>query len=370
MPPKENRMGKKNSKRKRPGLSAFPAFLFCFLLIVGILFQGDQSPYIRPEGPVPQTGSAASPGGSFPDLSDAADDLDSWLREAGTKLEEILRPEKETQAIAETPSVSETSSFQMTVLDVGQGLSVLVQSDGHFLLYDGGDRSHSSFVVSYLLEHGVSSLDYVIASHYDADHLNGVIGALSRFPVDTLLAPDYETDTKLFQSYQELAGEKGLTPIHPSVGDTYVLGSASFTVLGPVSIDENDSNNNSLAIRIAYGDTSFLLTGDAGYDEEPAMCSQWGNSLSSTVYVAGHHGSGTSSSWELLQNAVPEYVVISCGKDNSYGHPHDTTMEKLEAMEIPVFRTDLQGTVSVVSDGHSLTWSAEPCNDYSPGDES
>ncbi len=363
-------MGKKNSKRKRPWLPAFPAFLFCFLLVVGLLFQGDLSPYIAPDSPVPQTGSSAAPGGSFPDLSEAADDLDTWLREAGTILEEILQPEKETQTLAENPPLSATSSFRMTVLDVGQGLSVLIQSDGHSLLYDGGDRSHSSFVVSYLLQQGISSLDYVVASHYDADHLNGVIGALSRFSVDTLLAPDYETDTKLFQSYQKTAAEKGLTPIHPAPGDTYVLGSAAFTVLAPAEIDKNDSNNNSLAIRVAYGDTSFLLTGDAGHEEEAAMCSQWGSSLSSTVYVAGHHGSGTSSSWELLQNVVPEYVVISCGKGNSYGHPHDTTMEKLAAMEIPIYRTDLQGTVSVDSDGHSLTWSAEPCSDYSPGEES
>ena len=341
---KPKHSGKKSDKRKRLGISSFPAFLFCFLLAVGIFFQTDFQ--FSPE---------------IPSLS--------WDLQSQADAFRDLFSDGSSSPSPEAEPLPEDSSFLMTVLDVGQGLSVLVQSDGHTLLYDGGDRNHSSFVVSYLLEQGITSLDYVVASHYDADHLNGVIGALSRFSVDTVLAPDYETDTKLFQSYLSTLDEKGLMPLHPAPGDTFSLGGASFTVLAPITIDEGDSNNNSLALRLSYGETSFLLTGDAEYQEEEDMCSQWGSALSSTVYVAGHHGSGSSTSWDLLQNTVPEYVVISCGEGNSYGHPHDTTMEKLEVMEIPVFRTDLQGTLSVSSDGQNLTWSQSPCNDYSPGKE-
>ncbi len=115
------------------------------------------------------------------------------------------------------------------------------------------------------------------------------------------------------------------------------------------------------------GDTSFLITGDAEADSEAEMIAS-GLELDSDVYVMGHHGSGTSTSWDLLQAAVPEYAVLSCGTGNSYGHPHIESMEKLQAMDIPLFRTDKQGTIVASTDGSSITWNVEPCNDYSPGD--
>ena len=97
------------------------------------------------------------------------------------------------------------------------------------------------------------------------------------------------------------------------------------------------------------------------------MC-RTGLELESDVYIVGHHGSGSSSTWELLQNATPEYAIISCGTGNSYGHPHIETMEKLQAMDIRLFRTDKQGTVVASTDGISITWNLSPCNDYTPGD--
>lgn len=267
----------------------------------------------------------------------------------------------------EAPAGAGSADTQLHFIDVGQGLSVLAESDGHFLLFDGGDRKTSSLVVSYLKEQGVETLDYVIASHYDADHLNGVVGALNAFQVSQVLAPDYETDTKVFQSFQS-AIEKNRIPLsHPTPGDSFTLGNASFTVLAPQDKSYQNANDYSVAIRLTAGDVSFLITGDAEVESEAEMVKS-GLPLESTVYVAGHHGSASSSSWDFLQKAVPEYVVISCGAGNSYGHPHVETMEKLQSMEIPVFRTDKQGTVTVSTDGTSLTWSADPCNDYSSGD--
>lgn len=260
-----------------------------------------------------------------------------------------------------------SSDTRVHFIDVGQGLSVLAESDGRFLLYDGGDRKASALVVSYLKEQGVETLDYVIASHYDADHLNGVVGALNTFQVSQVLAPDYETDTKVFQSFQSAIKEKNIPLSHPSPGDSFTFGDASFTVLAPQNKSYQSANDYSVAIRLTVGDVSFLITGDAEVESEAEMV-QSGLPLESTVYAVGHHGSASSSSWDLLQKSVPEYAVISCGTGNSYGHPHVETMEKLEAMEIPVFRTDRQGTITVSTDGTSLSWSAEPCNDYSSGD--
>lgn len=271
----------------------------------------------------------------------------------------------ETQNTQAPSAVSSDTAVHF--IDVGQGLSVLIQSDGHFMLYDGGDRTASSLVVSYLEDQGVETLDYVIASHYDADHLNGVVGALNVYQADEVLAPDYETDTKVFQSFQSVVKEKGIPLVHPNPGDTYSLGNASFTVLAPQDREYKNANDYSVAIRLEAGDVSFLITGDAEVESEAEMAAS-GLPLESTVYVAGHHGSASSGSWDFLQKAVPEYAVISCGAGNSYGHPHAETMEKFESMGIEVFRTDKQGTIIASTDGHSLTWSAEPCNDYSPGD--
>lgn len=264
-----------------------------------------------------------------------------------------------------------TTSFAQTdihVLDVDQGLSVLIESQGHYMLYDGGDSSKSSYVVSYLQKKGITSLDYVVASHYDSDHLNGIVGALNVFPTANVWGPDYTADTKVFQSFQSIVSEKKLTVKQPSVGSLYKLGDASIQVLSPSGDDYSDVNNYSIAIRIQDGDTSFLITGDAESESEEEMVSSKLN-LDSDVYIMGHHGSGTSTSWDLLQQSTPEYAILSCGDGNSYGHPHIESMEKLEEMEIHLFRTDKQGTIVASTDGKTITWNIEPCDNYTPGDK-
>jgi len=260
----------------------------------------------------------------------------------------------------------ESSDLKIHFLNVGQGLSILAECDGHFLLYDGGDRYTSSFVVAYLKEAGVEKLDYVIASHFDADHLNGVVGALNVFSTDLVLAPDYIATSKIYQSFTSVITEKQILVIHPEVKDVYSLGSATFTILGPIGSEYKDVNDYSIVIMLQNGSDKVLITGDSEYVSEKELCDSRAD-LSCDIYVAGHHGSGSSSSWDLLQETTPEYCVVSCGSDNSYGHPHDSTMEKLEAMEIEVFRTDKQGTITCISNGNGFTWSQEPCNDYTPG---
>lgn len=258
---------------------------------------------------------------------------------------------------------------EVHVLDVGQGLSVLVESQGHAMLYDGGDRDKSSFVVSYLEQQGITSLDYMIASHYDADHLNGLVGVLNTTKVKQVFAPDYTTGTKVFSSFQSAIASKSIPKKQPAVGSTYSLGDASFQILAPSESSYSDVNNYSIAICITDGDTRFLITGDAEADSEAEICST-GLLSDCDVYVMGHHGSGTSTSWELLQTAVPEYAVLSCGAGNSYGHPHVESMEKLQAMDISLLRTDKQGTIIASTDSSSLSWNVSPCNDYTPGDSS
>lgn len=283
----------------------------------------------------------------------------------------------ETPTAAPTPEETETPTPEPTkeagemkvhFLDVGQGLSILVQSGEQTMIYDGGDKSTSSFVVSYLQKQNVTTIDYLISSHYDSDHMAGLIGCLSAFDVKNVISSDYEHDSKLYQSFIQAVADQGLTMQHPAVGTEFSFGTGSFQILAPATIDPDDSNKNSVAIKLTNGDNSFIFTGDAESTSEAAMCAS-GIDLSCDVLVPGHHGSATATSWDFLQATVPEYAVISCGKDNQYGHPAKDVMDKLESMDIQVYRTDEQGTIVAVSDGTTITWDQEPCNDYTPGEK-
>ncbi len=270
---------------------------------------------------------------------------------------------------ADNSAVTQTGEMKVHFLDVGQGLSILVQSEGKNLIYDGGDRKTSRFVVAYLKEQGVKKIDYLISSHYDADHMAGLIGCLNAFDVKNVISSNYVHTSQLYKSFVKAVKNDGLKMKHPAVGKTYKFGSGSFEILAPEKIEAKGSNNNSVAIRLVNGTNSFIFTGDAEHESEAAMCNS-GIDLSCDVLVPGHHGSATATSWDFLQKTVPEYAVISCGNNNKYGHPDKDTMDKLKSMEIQVYRTDKQGTIVVTSDGTKLNWSAAPCNDYTPGNES
>lgn len=259
------------------------------------------------------------------------------------------------------------AEMKVHFLDVGQGLSILVQTDGKNLLYDGGGRNAASFVVSYLEDQGVENLDYLISSHYDEDHLSGLVGCLKRFSVGTVIGSDYVHESKLYSSFMDAVSAKGLEVQYPAVGTMYVLGDAEFEVLAPQTVSSTDSNNNSVVIRLINDGDSFLFAGDAEYASEKEMCAS-GMDLNCDVLVLGHHGSATSTSWDFLAQTVPTWAVISCGANNSYGHPNAETMEKMESMDIEIFRTDLQGTIVATSSGEGITWNTQPCQDYSSGD--
>lgn len=282
------------------------------------------------------------------------------------------KPAKKAEKTEKAPAVpkpkQEPVIEDMTVhfLDVGQGLSIFVQAGEQNLIYDGGNQNKSSFVVAYLKEHGVETIDYLISSHYDSDHVSGLIGCLNAFDVKNVIGSNYVHDSKTYESFVNMADSKGLSIQYPAVGEEFAFGTGKFVILAPETVKESDSNDNSVAIKLVNGDNSFIFTGDAESGSESAMC-QSGIELDCDVLVPGHHGSATATSWDFLQKTVPEYAVISCGKDNQYGHPDKDTMDKLQSMDIQIFRTDLQETIIVTSNGTDLKWSVEPCNDYSPG---
>ena len=257
-------------------------------------------------------------------------------------------------------------AFECHVLNVGQGQSVLIESDGHYMLIDGGGRDASSFVVSYLS--GIEKLDCIAVTHYDEDHYAGIIGILNTIPCDIFIAPSYAGEGDLHESLAAAALSNGCTIVHGKSGMAFEVGDADVEIVGPNRFDYPSDNDRSLCFRAGYGETHFLICGDAEQDAERDMVLS-GVEISSDVYVVNHHGSLTSSMDAFLDTVNPGYAVISCGKDNGYGHPDMETLQRLQNHGISMFRTDEQGTIIAHSDGYAIWFDQEPSDNWIAGIE-
>ena len=269
------------------------------------------------------------------------------------------------------PSTGTSQPFEMHFIDVGQALSVLVECDGQFMLYDGGNVDDGSLVVSYLQKQGVEQLQYVFCSHAHEDHVGGLAAVMAKFPAGHAYSPVTESSTKCFNDFVKYTQQQGLQLEVPSVGTVWPLGSATVTMLGPVT-QYSETNNTSLVLRIDYGNTSFLLTGDMENTAETDLVNSGAN-LKADVLQVGHHGSSTSTGYLFLNAVLPEMGVISCGTGNKYGHPHEETLSILRDAKVDVYRTDLQGTITIGSDGQNFTVGTErfvPDSQLNPTDPS
>ena len=269
------------------------------------------------------------------------------------------------------PSTGSSQPFEMHFIDVGQALSVLVECDGQFMLYDGGNVDDGSLVVSYLQKQGVEQLQYVFCSHAHEDHVGGLAAVMAKFPAGHAYSPVTEGSTKCFNDFVKYTQQQGLQLEVPSVGTVWPLGSATVTLLGPVT-QYSETNNTSLVLRIDYGSTSFLLTGDMEKTAETDLVNSGAN-LKADVLQVGHHGSSTSTGYLFLNAVLPEMGVISCGAGNKYGHPHEETLSILRDAKVDVYRTDLQGTITIGSDGQNFTVGTErfvPDSQLNPTDPS
>ena len=271
------------------------------------------------------------------------------------------------QAEAASNKKEEKATFELTMLDVGQGLSILIKADGKYMLYDGGDRDTSSYVVSYLKKHSSMDFEYIFASHYHSDHIAGLVGVLNTSKAKKVVCPDYSVNTKIYKSFTEMLKKNGAKVVHPKAGNKYELGEADITVLHADNKAE-DENNRSIAIRIDYGKTSVIITGDCEADAELEMVNSKYD-LEADVLVAGHHGSTSSNTAKFLEAVEPSYVLISSGEGNSYGHPTSDTLDNIKKAEAEIYRTDTQNEVTLYSDGKSYWFSEEPTDNWKPGEK-
>lgn len=257
--------------------------------------------------------------------------------------------------VPQASTLPEDSTFEVHYIDVGQADSALILCDNSAMLIDGGNVADSDLVYAYLKYEGVDSLDYVVCTHAHEDHVGGLAGALNYATANVALAPVNNYDTKAFSSFVKYLEDTKITV--PKPGDTYTLGSSSFEIYGPTNA-ANDPNNTSIVLKLTYGDTSFLFTGDAEREEEQDILDT-GYDLNATVLKVGHHGSDTSTTYPFLREIMPQYAVISVGQGNTYGHPTEATLSRLRDADVTTYRTDMQGTVICTSDGKNVSFSVE-----------
>lgn len=274
--------------------------------------------------------------------------------------------EEETEYNTEPPGDGDT--LEVHFIDVGQGDATLIRQGEHAMLIDAGNNDKGITVQSYLQYLGVETLDYVIGTHPDSDHVGGLDVILYKFSWETVFLPDLEKDTRTYQDVLQVIQDKNKSITYPIAGEAYELGSARFTVVAPVSENYGDNwNDYSIGILLEFGENRFLFTGDAEEDAEQDMLSS-GMDLSADVFKAAHHGSDTANTMEFLEAVHPEVVVISCGEGNSYGHPRAGAMNNFRALGVQLYRTDEQGTIVAYSDGRSITWNSAPSDSWKAGE--
>lgn len=259
-----------------------------------------------------------------------------------------------------TDEAYEERGFSVTYLDVGEGDAALVTCDGQHMLIDGGLPENSDRIYTVLKDREITHLEYIVCSHAHEDHAGGLSGALRAASVGTAYVPPGEYTGRAYENFLEALDAQGKQAVTVTAGERFSLGSAEVTILAPVdlALAEEIENNASVMLRIVYGNTSFLFTADAESAEELSVLDT-GDDIRSTVLKAGHHGSFSSSTDVFLDAVSPAYCVISCGEGNPYEHPHEVTLRRLNNRSITVYRTDLQGDITCVSDGETVTFSTE-----------
>ncbi len=260
-------------------------------------------------------------------------------KEKKKKLEE--KPLKE-----EKPSI-----LSITYLDVGQGNSVFIECDDHYMLIDGGKSDQSSKIYSFLEKKDIKKLDYVVATNTNEENVGGLAVTLKEYDCDMVLAPTNEASNEAYSSFLKYTEKYEKSVTAPDVNDTYTLGDAKISVLACASkIDATQP----IIFQIQHFDTKYLFASDVKTEEESALCKRYGEALKSDVLFIGNHGSSISSSDAFLDTVNPKIVILSVDGNDGSGLPESKVLDALHQRNIDLYRTDCNGDIKLVSDGKSI----------------
>lgn len=258
--------------------------------------------------------------------------------------------------------VAETTRAELAVsfLNAGQGDSILIEAPGgNQILIDGGSGKQVLRELGKVLPFYDHSINIILTTHPDKDHIGGLPEVLNRFKVDYFVEPGTESDTGAYKELEKIIDKKNIPKFIARRGMVIDLGrGVLLSVLSPYSdvTHLKQTNDASIIIKLTYGDTSVMLTGDAPEKIESRLVSLDGKNLKSDVLKVGHHGSRTSSGAAFLGYVNPGYAVISVGAKNSYGHPTQEVIDRLQKLKIKILRTDQDGTIVFKSNGEEFKY--------------
>ena len=262
------------------------------------------------------------------------------------------------------------SLLEVHYIDVGQGDASLIVCGNEAMLVDAGDEGKGTAIQLYLKKHKIDRLKYVVATHPDADHIGGLDVIIYKFECGQVLIPNCSNDTSSFEQLQYSMKAKGYSPHVVDVGEKYTLGEAQIEILSPsAEFTFAETNDSSIVFRLDYGNNSFLFTGDATIPPQQALIYDPDLDIDVDVLKVPHHGANTAYIKGFYDEVSPEYAVISCGRNNRYGHPRQEVLNDLKSRGAKVFRTDEQGTIVAYSDGKEITWNCKPSTTWKSGED-
>lgn len=248
---------------------------------------------------------------------------------------------------------ADENTLNVYFIDVGQADSILLENKGHYMLIDAGNNEDGPKLVNYFNEQDIKEFDYVVGTHAHEDHIGGMDDIIKNFKIDNFYMPDAITTTKTFEDVLDALEETNVIFQTPKVNQTFNLQDTTITTLS-VTADEKNLNDTSIVLKVKHGTNTFLFMGDASTKIEKNLLNK---DIKSDVLKVGHHGSRYSTSLEFLKKVSPEYAVISVGENNTYKHPHEEILKRLEEQNIQIYRTDKQGTILAKSNGSIITFS-------------
>ena len=247
-------------------------------------------------------------------------------------------------------TIDGNANFKIYFLDVGEADSILIENNGEYALIDAGNNEDGKNLVEFFNTLGITNFKYVIGTHGHEDHIGGMDNIIKNFNIEHFYMPDVLVNNKTFEEIIDNLDKKGIEYETPLIDSTFTMAESKFTVLY-IGDDKEDLNMDSIILKLNYKNTSYLFTGDAPTDAERGILNK---DLKSDVLKVGHHGSRYSTSANFLKKVYPKYAIISVGKDNDYGHPHNVILDKLNRIGSKVYRTDTDGTILLTSDGENI----------------
>lgn len=266
-------------------------------------------------------------------------------------------PQSAPEATAHTEAPQAREELKVYYIDVGQADSILITLGNSSMLIDAGNNDDGKAVVDFIAAKGISKLDIVVGTHPHEDHIGGLDDVINAFDIGEIIMPKVSHTTKTYKDVLTAIKNKNHTVTAAKAGQTYALGSANIQVISPVKDKYENLNQYSAVMRLTYQNTSFLFTGDMEKANEDELLASLADVKADVLKVA-HHGSRTSSTSSFLSAVSPQYAIICVGEDNSYKHPNANVLSRLQNM-MTVYRTDVHGTITVTSDGQSISIDAE-----------